>query len=94
MVIKNSDASVNEFLFWSDNCSAQNKNWVLYSTIVLLVSQDWGPITIKYFELGHSLMKADSVHGQIGTQLKKQKEVLDFQDLLNLIVQTDRTDDL
>ncbi|CAH1104281.1 unnamed protein product [Psylliodes chrysocephalus] len=86
-VIKNSDACVNEFIFWSDNCSALNKNWVLYSTFVLLVNQDWGPNTIrmKYFEPGHSFMRADSVHGQIGTQLKKQKEVLDFQDLLNVI---------
>lgn len=91
-IIKNSDANVNEFIFWSDNCSAQNKNWVLYSTMVLLVNLEWGPnkITFKYFEPGHSFMKADSVHGQIGAELKKRKEVLDFNDLLDVINKSSR----
>lgn len=73
-IIKNSGSEVNKFTFWADNCSAQNKNWILFSSFVLITNEDWGPetITIKYFEPGHSFMKADSVHGKIGAVWKKR----------------------
>lgn len=90
-VIKKSNPAVTEFLFWADNCSAQNKNWTLYSALIKIVNQDWGAntITIKYFESGHSYMKADSVHGRIGKKWKTTSNVFDMDDLQQLIESAD-----
>lgn len=41
-IIKISDPSVNNFIFWADNCAGQNKNWLLFSTFVWIVNQKWG----------------------------------------------------
>jgi len=52
-------------VFWVDNCSAQNKNWCLLSTLVSLVNGSTNSredITLKFFEKGHTFMSADSVH--------------------------------
>ena len=42
-------------IIWADNCTAQNKNWWLYSSLVWCVNQPWGPqsVTLKYLERGH-----------------------------------------
>ncbi|CAH1996809.1 unnamed protein product [Acanthoscelides obtectus] len=37
-VIKNSDNVTKKFTFWVDNCSAQNKNWTLYSAFATFVN--------------------------------------------------------
>ncbi|CAH2000887.1 unnamed protein product [Acanthoscelides obtectus] len=86
-VIKNSNPNVMSFIFWMDNCSAQNKNWTLYTMFACLVNADWGPenIIVKYFEPGHSFMKADSVHGQIGREWRKRKQILDVNDFVDVI---------
>lgn len=86
-VIKNSDSQITDFIFWADNCSAQNKNWTLYSSLVCFVNAEWGPsqITIKYFEPGHSFMAADSVHGNISTEMKKYPNIYDFEQLVKII---------
>ena len=58
------------FLFWVDNCSAQNKNWTLYTTFCFLVkSPDYGckEIIVKYFQPGHTFMAADAFHKQSKT---------------------------
>lgn len=83
---------VMNFIFWSDNCSAQNKNRTLYSTFVCIVNADWGPnsIIIKYFEPGHSFMKADSVHGKIGTEWKRRNEILDMDDVVEVVLKSSR----
>ncbi|KAB0790600.1 hypothetical protein PPYR_14994 [Photinus pyralis] len=74
-------------IFWCDNCTSQNKNWTLFTACITFVNQDWGPesITFKYFEPGHSFMKADSIHGQIGKKWSKSKEILDMEDLEKLM---------
>lgn len=86
-IIKNSDSQITDFIFWADNCSAQNKNWTLYSSFVTFVNTEWGPnqITIKYFEPGHSFMAADSVHGNISTEMKKNPNIYDFDQLVKII---------
>lgn len=40
------------FIFWADNCTAQNKNWTLFTGMVCEVNQEGGPqsITMKYLE--------------------------------------------
>lgn len=65
--ITKSDPKITNFVFWVDNCSAQNKNWTLFSSFVIFVNADWGPqsITLKF-----SFMSADSVHGQISQEMK------------------------
>lgn len=72
-VISNADAGIDTFVFWADNCSAQNKNWVLMTTFVILVNEEWGParIIVKYFEPGHSYMKCDAIHGKIRFNLEQ-----------------------
>jgi hypothetical protein len=79
-------------IFWADNCSAQNKNWVLFTGCIIFVNENCGPetITFKYFQPGHSFMKADSIHGQIGKKWNKTPEVLDYEDLEKLIKSSNR----
>ena len=74
-------------IIWADNCGPQNKNWVLYSSFLELVSSTTGPhsITMRYLEKGHTFMRSDSIHGLIGKRLKQTAEVLTFQDLIELI---------
>ena len=75
-----------KLLFWADNCVGQNKNWVLFTVLASCVNAVWGPdrITLRYLEKGHTFMKADSVHGQIGKKLKKAGEVITFDELCDL----------
>ncbi len=72
-----------KIIFWLDNCSGQNKNWTLYSVLALMVNQDVGPseIVLKYLEPGHTSMAADSLHGHIEKELRRQKDVLTRDDL-------------
>lgn len=86
-VITSANPKVNNFLFWADNCAAQNKNWVLFTSLVMFVNYDWGPekITVKYFEPGHSYMKADAVHGKIGKEWNNRKEILTMNDVVDVI---------
>jgi hypothetical protein len=70
-------SSYSSFVFWLDNnCSAQNKNWTLFSLFANVVnsSDDTGPetVTLKYFERGHTFMRADSVHGDIANAIKRK----------------------
>jgi len=76
----------NKVVFWADNCSAQNKNWTLFTALTCCVNAEWGPseICIKFLERGHTFMKADSVHGLIGMKMKKTAEILTFDDFVEL----------
>ncbi len=59
--------------FWVDNCSAQNKNWCLLSSLVCLVNGDttsMEDITLKYFEKGHLFMSADSFHHGVELEMR------------------------
>lgn len=73
-------------IFWADNCTGQNKNWALYTVLCWCVNQNWGPqsIIMKYFERGHTFMRADSVHGSIGRKMKKCPEICTFPDFVDL----------
>ena len=73
-----------EFVFWTDNCSDQNKNWIFYALLVKeanFINVIMNKIVIKYFEPGHTFMSADSFHHKIEQGMKKKKQVEDFQDL-------------
>ena len=79
-------------ILWADNCSAQNKSWLLYSSLVQVFNSDWGPqeVKIKYLETGHTFMAADSVHGSIGKRMRYANEILDFKDLTDLVTKSAR----
>ena len=74
------------FIFYTDNCCAQNKNWTIFSEFVLIVNSEGGPetIRIKYLVKGHTHMGADSIHGSIESRIRK-RDVLDFEDLCDTI---------
>lgn len=86
-VIKNAPDEIDKFVFWTDNCAAQNKNWLLFGVLSSVVNANWGPktITMKYLESGHTFMKADSVHGNIGKKMKCNSNIYDYQELKKLI---------
>ena len=78
---------VKNVVFWTDNCSGQNKCWVLYHALVYAVNStenNLQSITIKYLEKGHSFSAADVLHAAVEKKLKI-KDVEDFDDAVNLV---------
>jgi len=63
------------FIFWADNCTGQNKNWVLFKALISTLNSKHNnsieSVTIKYLTKGHTYMLADGVNGIID---KKSKE--------------------
>ena len=84
-IIQNSNAE--NFIFWADNCCAQNKNWVIFSSMIAQVNSEFGPKTVlfKYFKKGHTYMRADSEHGSIGKAMRKREEILDWNDFITVV---------
>ena len=80
-------SGASKLLFWADNCCGQNKNWILFTVLTSCVNSEWGPdrIRIRYLEKGHTFMKADSIHGQIGRKVKRMGEIITFDELCDTI---------
>ena len=79
---------INNFAFWADNCSGQNKNWFLYTALVNEVNRTNGTtneVTIKYFEPGHTFMSTESFHNVIEQGMRKKQRNEDFQDFVDLV---------
>jgi hypothetical protein len=75
-------------IIWCDNCTSQNKNWILYTALVIVVNSglyNLESITLKYLTKGHTHMSADGVHGNIETHVKRQDAVYDFEDYKQII---------
>lgn len=75
-------------ILWADNCSGQNKNWCLLSFLIYIINSDHiaaETITIKYFEVGHTFMSADSFHHLVEKGLRENPKVYDFQDFTNVV---------
>ena len=55
------------YIIWLDNCSGQNKNWTLYTTLTYFVNTTAGPKSniLKYFTVGHTFMSADCIHARV-----------------------------
>ena len=54
-----------DFIFWLDNCSAQNKNWYLYTALLNKINSEGGyasSVTLQYFEPDHTTMSANNFH--------------------------------
>ncbi|KAK3912725.1 Replicase polyprotein 1ab [Frankliniella fusca] len=61
---------VKEFHFYSDNCTAQNKNQFLFSMYIMASIRLNIKIVHRYLEVGHTHMEVDSVHAAIQNSLK------------------------
>ena len=77
-------------ILWLDNCTAQNKNWCLITTLVGLVNSDaveFEDITLKFFETGHTFTSADSFHHGVELKMKKRKggNVYDFPEFVDVV---------
>ena len=76
------------FVFWVDNCAAQNKSWILLSSILVFLHCNTTTlaetVTLRFLTAGHTSMSADSVHGTLELAMKKKGEIHDFQDLLDV----------
>ncbi|CAH1122987.1 unnamed protein product [Ceutorhynchus assimilis] len=85
VIEKERDAT--DFIFWADNYSAQNKNWVLYTSLVTEVNRVTGPnqITIRYLTKGHTHMSADGIHGNSEQKLLRKRNIYDFQELIEAV---------
>lgn len=72
-----------QITIWLDNCGSQNKNWALFSYFVYIVNSDEvnvEKLEIKFFEVGHTFMSADSFHHQVELSMKRKKKIFDFND--------------
>ncbi|XP_031356311.1 uncharacterized protein LOC116180454 isoform X2 [Photinus pyralis] len=77
-----------DIVLWLDNCSAQNKNWALYSMFAYVVNckeLSLDKLQVKYFEPGHTFMSADAFHHQVEKSLKEKHKVLDFNDFIECV---------
>ena len=74
---------------WVDNCSAQNKNWMLFTFLCRIVNDlkyDCDEI-ISYFEPGHTFMAADAFHKAVEDGMREVRNVYDFLDFEKIIQQ-------
>ena len=70
-----------DFIFWLGNCSAQNKNWYLYTALLNEINPKGGyasSVTLKYFEPGHTFMSVNNFHHQVEQRMRQKKNVEDF----------------
>lgn len=77
------DRDYDKIVYFMDNCSSQNKNWSIISAMVNLINSGKltaSEITFKYLEAGHTFMSADVIHAGVEREMKKKKDVLDFED--------------
>lgn len=77
-----------DIIIWLDNCGAQNKNWILFSSLMLYVNDDAcsvNSVTLKYLLTGHTYNAADGLHGKIEQRLKKTATVEDMQDFVDVV---------
>ena len=87
------ERSTSIFIYWADNRMALNKNWILFSCLIILVNSsktNVHDVTIKYFEPGHTFMSADSVHAGVEKEMQKAPSgsIYDFQDFVEIIKQS------
>lgn len=74
--------------FWMDNCSGQNKNWTLISSLVCAINSTdikAEQITLKYMEPGHTFNSADSVHHAIELSILGNPEMHTMNDLVETV---------
>jgi hypothetical protein len=66
--------NVKNLIIWTDNCSSQNKNWRLYSSLIMIINDSsvkLKNLSLKYLECGHTFMSSDALHGVISQKLNR-----------------------
>ncbi|KAL4709196.1 hypothetical protein ACJJTC_008124 [Scirpophaga incertulas] len=59
------EKGVTDFRFWSDNCSGQNRNRIVFS-LYLFAAKTFGvTVTHRFLEKGHTQNEGDSVHATV-----------------------------
>lgn len=82
------DKYIKELVYYMDNCSGQNKNYALYTSLVVAVNDPKlivEKITLKFLEASHTFMSADNCHAKVERAMKKMVNVYEFTDLLHCI---------
>ncbi len=84
------ERDIRHVIYWVDNCSAQNKNWCLFSSLLTLVNSETisaEDVTLKFFEPGHTFMSADSFHHGVEQEMRHRPGgvVFDFDDFLSVV---------
>ena len=82
------DRDKSHIVYFTDNCSSQNKNWILFSQLASLINSDEvsaETITLKFLEAGHTFMSADSIHADVEKRMKAMKDICDFNDFQNCV---------
>lgn len=84
---------MSHFIFWMDNCSAQNKNWVVFTAMSTYVNTESGPqsITFKYLVSGHTFMSADALHAKVEKEMRLKKNLFDYDDLKEVVSKANKT---
>ena len=83
-----------DFIFLLDNCSAQNKNWYLYTALLNEVNAEGeyaSSVTLKYFEPAHTFMSTDDFHHQMEQRMRQKKNVEYFQDFVDVVSSCDQS---
>ena len=84
----NIDRDYSNVIYFMDNCTAQNKNWTLFTAMVDIINSNRiaaNKITFKYLEAGHTFMSADSIHHEVEQKMRKKKNVMDFNDFMDCV---------
>ena len=84
---------VAHFTLWMDNCTAQNKNWTIFTAMCTFVNTESGPqsVTFKYLMSGHTFMSADAFHASVEKQFRIQKNLYDFADLKDAVAKASKS---
>ena len=79
-------------IIWLDNCSAQNKNWFLYTTLARMMNDDSlntnppiNSVTLKYLEVGHTFLSCDSFHGVVEKNMRRLQNLFNFKDFVSAV---------
>ena len=75
-------------VYFMENCTAQNKNWTLFTSMVAIINtSDISAETsaFKFLEAGHTLMSADSIQAEVEKRLRAAKTQYDFLDFVKCV---------
>ena len=79
------------FVFWVGNCSAQNKNWFLFTALCTYVNKTTSTVDSISLKLGHTFMSADSFHHEVEKGMNLKKNIYDFKDFVKVIKSCGKT---
>jgi hypothetical protein len=78
-------------IIFADNCGGQNKNWLLFSSLIRMVNSPAiaaDKVCLKFLTTGHTFMSADGDHSAIETALRRKGTVLDMTDFVGCVAKS------